>query len=365
MVKLSIRLAARALGFLAFTVYAHNELFISQTSFKLSIPSASIQSKRSNQKYAAPMSLSDLVRSDEALAKYSCPIGTSPILDTILHDDHGRRIPKMIHMTSKTRCATIEVIENINQWRLAGHSLYFHDDAAVQRLTDHPITQQLFPMLNETLKCVTNGMTKADLWRYLVLFVYGGIYADIDSRPNQFNTTTITDKDDFFGVLDSLGILAQYFLASSPRHPLMMLTLEEAQHRLRRTDNVMKNQPSMTTGPLALKVGFIKFMYNTTKGYILEGKYGGINGRTVTVKGSKYHPQDIIQREGLVGPKKTKYYRTLGIEHFHTTAQRYPKKGAISCAEHLKRTVGSNKVANYTFDGSKYIEAEMFDSVSI
>ena len=149
-----------------------------------------------------------------------------------------------------------------------------------------------------------------------VLFAYGGIYADIDSKPNGFNETTISYKDDFFGVLESLGILAQYFLASSPRHPLMKLTLEEALVRLRYTNNVMKNQPSTTTGPLALKVGFIKFLYNTTKGYIREGKYGGINGHTVTVRGSKYHPQDIIQREGLVGPKKTKYYRTLGIEHF-------------------------------------------------
>ena len=65
------------------------------------------------------MPLSDLVRSDDAIANYPCPIGTAPILDSIESvdfDEHKRKIPKIIHITSKTRCATAEVIENVNKW---------------------------------------------------------------------------------------------------------------------------------------------------------------------------------------------------------------------------------------------------------
>ena len=115
--------------------------------------------------------LAELVQSKSAM-NTTCPIGTAPILDTILHEDSDdRRIPRVLHFTSKSRCATIEVMNNINTWRsqLPHHSIYWHDDEAVDRLNSHPLSQALFPLLNETLKCVTGGATKSDLWRYLVL----------------------------------------------------------------------------------------------------------------------------------------------------------------------------------------------------
>ena len=62
-------------------------------------------------------------------------------------------------------------------------------------------------------KCVTSGATKADLWRYALLYRYGGIYSDIDNSPTGFNGDTIKKHDDFFGTIEKLGILGQYFLA--------------------------------------------------------------------------------------------------------------------------------------------------------
>jgi mannosyltransferase OCH1-like enzyme len=46
------------------------------------------------------------------------------------------------------------------------------------------------------MKCVTNGATKSDIWRYLVLYTYGGIYTDIDNSPNEFDEKTISKTDD-------------------------------------------------------------------------------------------------------------------------------------------------------------------------
>jgi hypothetical protein len=303
-------------------------------------------------------SLAELVRSDFA-TEMPCPIGTAPILDVISNNESTRRIPRILHFTSKSRCATEEVIEIVNQWRLIfpSHSIYFHDDAAVARLTNHPISQHCFPLLNETLKCATNGATKSDLWRYLVLYLYGGIYTDIDNRPGlKLNETTILPSDDFFAVVESLGIFAQYFMASSTYHPLMKLALETGISGLRGIPNVMNTNPSKTTGPGALKIAFINFMRNTTNGYIERGKYVGIDERTITVLGSKGNPKEYVNREGLDQSKKAKYYRAVGIEHFFV-AYDLPFKGAISCMDHLSITKGTHKVANYTFDGSTYVDA--------
>ncbi|OEU10318.1 hypothetical protein FRACYDRAFT_263847 [Fragilariopsis cylindrus CCMP1102] len=162
----------------------------------------------------------------------TCPPGLMPITNThfptsVVHPT-GRKIPKIIHITSRYRCATQAVINNVDKWRFQNHSVYFHDDEAIDKLFTHPYTRSLFPTLREGLKCVTNGATKADLWRYLVVYIF--------------------------------GIMSQYFLASSVGHPLMAKMLEVGVERLKATVNVMVNNPAKATGPGACKVGFIHFM---------------------------------------------------------------------------------------------------------
>jgi mannosyltransferase OCH1-like enzyme len=48
------------------------------------------------------------------------------------------------------------------------------------------------------------GAAWIDLWRLLVLWKYGGIYADLDTSPvpSLFNETTISEEDDAFFVVD-------------------------------------------------------------------------------------------------------------------------------------------------------------------
>jgi len=298
--------------------------------------------------------LAELVQSSTAHLQ-TCPNGSTPILDNIITNGPTRKIPRIIHITSKNRCTTPAVHAVVNQWRFNDHSLYFHDDAAVERLTSHPLSQSVFPLLNETLKCVTNGATKSDLWRYLVLYLYGGIYTDIDNTPTGFNENSISDEDDSFFVIEALGIISQFFIASSPHHPLMKLSLERGLNALRGTVNVMRNNPSRTTGPAALKNGFIQFMNNTSDGYVDAGTYVGIDNRSVTAIGIKTNPREYINRGGLSDRDKMKHYAAMGMEHFHSS-NIYPNAGRISCMEHLIRTNGTNKIAKYGFNKSMYFD---------
>jgi hypothetical protein len=85
-----------------------------------------------------------------------------------------RKIPKIVHVTSKTRCMTPAFIRNIDQWRFPGYSLAFHDDVAVDRLLGKYWPE--FPHLQLFQHCSVSGAAKADIWRLLVLWEYGGIY---------------------------------------------------------------------------------------------------------------------------------------------------------------------------------------------
>ncbi len=127
----------------------------------------------------------------------------------------GRHIPKIIHMTSKSRCFTKKFAKNINRWQFDGYSLFIHDDDAIQRLFDRDWPE--FPLLKEIMSCVSSGAGMADVWRYLALFEYGGIYTDIDNAPGDLfaNGTVITDEMDSFFEQEKGRFPSQYFLAGT------------------------------------------------------------------------------------------------------------------------------------------------------
>lgn len=86
-----------------------------------------------------------------------------------------RVIPKIVHMTSKSRCFSKNFAANIKKWQFVGHDLYIHDDDAVERLLSKHWS--IFPHIPIARKCLRSGAGLADLWRYLVLWEYGGIYS--------------------------------------------------------------------------------------------------------------------------------------------------------------------------------------------
>ena len=91
----------------------------------------------------------------------------------------------------------------------------------------------------------------------------------------------------------------------------MKLSLEHGLNALRGTVNVMRNNPARTTGPAALKNGFIRFMNHTSDGYIDAGTYVGIDNRSVTAIGNKANPKEYINRGGLSDGDKMKHYAAM------------------------------------------------------
>ena len=86
-----------------------------------------------------------------------------------------QKIPKIIHMTATSRCMTEKIRANLKKWEaLPDYTIYFHDDVAVDRLLSKYWPH--FPHLAMAQRCSISGAAKADLWRYLVLWEYGGLY---------------------------------------------------------------------------------------------------------------------------------------------------------------------------------------------
>jgi hypothetical protein len=92
-------------------------------------------------------------------------------------------IPKLIFQTWKSyHFDGPEMCENVKSWVKLNNEHFdylFVDDISIQRFFQMEFGDNILQAYN----CVRLGSTKADIWRLFVLYLYGGIYVDIDARP--------------------------------------------------------------------------------------------------------------------------------------------------------------------------------------
>jgi mannosyltransferase OCH1-like enzyme len=230
-------------------------------------------------------------------------------------DGGKRKIPKLVHMTSKSHCVSERFKKNIELWYFDDHSIFMHDDDAVDRLFDRGWPE--FPLLKECLSCIYSGAGKADLWRYLLLWEYGGIYTDIDNAPGQglLNGTLITDHDvDSFFEQERGRFPSQYFMAASPHHPVMYFMVMSTIDRLLDVRNISDQYVPFVTGPGATKTAVIRAVGT---GYPAKGHYVGVYNRTMTVVGSSAEAKQglYLRRDSVV--HKGRQYGLMNMTHYN------------------------------------------------
>jgi len=320
---------------------------------------------------------------------YECSPGTHVFRNIVLPRSitHvNRKIPQVVHMTAKTRCVTDSLEQHIMKWKFPNHSLYFHDDDAVYALLDYAANDrygyEIVENFSKAALCISNGATMADMWRYVLLYHYGGIYTDLDNSPGKkFSPDLITPKTDSYYFVEQVGVMSQFWMSSSQHHPLLLHVLQKCVQKLMPQRNVMINNAPKTTGPGALKGGMIMFQNASgvnSNGYLPKGVYSGgiydggyvgglgdagippskvpwwetmlqqqtdnddteypsaseLLNRTVTVMGRKDNTNHFVFRN-FSG--KEAAWKDLNMTHYQKDRQRFPGNGCISCRQHIQR----------------------------
>ena len=253
-------------------------------------------------------------------------------------------ISKIIHQTSKTRCLTSSFADASQQWqkRLPDWSYYLHDDEAVMRLLQHHSND--FPGLDRIIQqCVLYGTLRADIWRYLVLWVYGGLYADLDAVPANLTAAHLQEQDAVF-VVEQYHMLSQYFIAVTPRHPLMWYALQQALANVQRALDTQRIAAAMYTGPHALHQAWTSFRADvgvsveparTGTKPVRSGQYlVGTHNRTVTVLGVAERQNEYVNRD-VIGRRKRRDYARLGMTFHQDDHRRQHNRKGESCWKRL------------------------------
>ena len=137
------------------------------------------------------------------------------------------KIPKYIFQKWQIKNITEELNGLVMSWRNNNpHYAYaLFDDNDCEEFIKNNFEENVFKAYSRIIP----GAFKADLWRYCVLYIYGGVYVDID-------TLCLGNIDDFLNEdlefmtpidLNNNPNLGQYnlfncFIASIPRHPILM-----------------------------------------------------------------------------------------------------------------------------------------------
>ena len=171
-------------------------------------------------------------------------------------------IPKMMHFSFKSRCLPQDLFANLDKWRkiLPDHSIFFHDDEAVERLSQQDWLE--FPELKRAMKCIRyKGAMKIDVWRVLLLYKHGGIYSDIDVVPGRYlGEQTIRLDLSFFSFVDAWMRPSQWFMATEPRHPIMTLAMLQITQNLLAMKKIRTPKLVFVTGPHVVKSAWHQFI---------------------------------------------------------------------------------------------------------
>lgn len=103
------------------------------------------------------------------------------------------------------------------------------------------------------------GVMRGDMWRYLIIYHYGGIYADIDAISRKPIDTWIRQDAGMIICPEHEEHFCQWIFAATPRHPAIKSIIEVMLERLRNPKYDIPHGVHYHTGPAVYTSGLFKY----------------------------------------------------------------------------------------------------------
>jgi mannosyltransferase OCH1-like enzyme len=171
-------------------------------------------------------------------------------------------IPKKLHFTYKTDDLPRIYKENLKRWQAycPDWEMILHTDRKVLKFFERHFSQY-----SNDIKKIRQGVVLADLFRYGVLYIFGGMYNDIDTiplnpipdewltlesvigyeyQPSKFECSPVPSY--------STDTLCQWSFLAKPKHPLFKEALDKGMENLKEKNFELKHERDVltATGPL-------------------------------------------------------------------------------------------------------------------
>lgn len=133
-------------------------------------------------------------------------------------------IPQFLWQTYKSKFPPNDALESIHSWLSLNPDLqwYYMCDAKCDQVIKDNFNKEFYSMYSS----LPFGVMKADVWRVAVVYMYGGIYSDLDTKCLKPVSSWLNpDYDLIVGVETPNGTINNYTFAAAPRHPALLFVL--------------------------------------------------------------------------------------------------------------------------------------------
>lgn len=133
-------------------------------------------------------------------------------------------IPKIIHQTAKEKRLTWEENQLVNHLKKVLKEWEYHlwDDKENEQ-----IVKEHFPQFLDKYKHIKRGVAKADIARYMYMYVYGGFYFDTDYKVLKEIPSSILKKKCILPISRTNFRIGNAILASEPNHAFWLDLLND------------------------------------------------------------------------------------------------------------------------------------------
>lgn len=141
-----------------------------------------------------------------------------------------QRIPRIIWQTMKTNHVPAIMKEYADSWIDLNpeYEYRFSDDEDIKDFLRNEFPHFLTGYLN-----IKYGASKADLWRYLILYKYGGVYADMDCICLQPLANWVNPGSPFTTQIGINRDICQWLIMTEPGNPIFLRAAEQALENIR------------------------------------------------------------------------------------------------------------------------------------
>ena len=199
------------------------------------------------------------------------------------------------------------------------------------------------------------GAYKADLWRYCILYINGGVYVDMGIVSQYPLKDFISEEDEFVTALDKpSGIFFLYnaFIAATPKNPILKTAIEMCLKNIKNQIYV-KNSLSLT-GPTLLGVAFMTYCKLTGKIPVGRHKKNDININILV----HTHKGSIRNKHKFLTLDKYSNYRNhqtlINNKHYHYA---HKHKNIFNLSPIPKNIYQTHKSKEYIENNPKLLEA--------
>jgi hypothetical protein len=217
------------------------------------------------------------------------------IMDISAANSTGILIPKLIFQTWKTRDVVPREQKIIGSWAELNpeftHKVYDDDDCI--EFMEKYFVGEVF----ETYQRLSVNTAKADLWRYCVLYIYGGVYVDIDCLAKLPLRNIIKPNVNLI-IPEEYGTqLYQGFIVTEPRNLFIKLCIDTVVANVK--SGMDQQNVWALSGPI-MAYGCLNKYHRNGEPYYVDGnrRYQTKFGITEIIKHDRDWGDDLISYDG-------------------------------------------------------------------